>query len=146
MTSQNSNQIIISDNNLPVCIQAYQWTFTNNTGNITWASTCAIPSNLPTKRVWNFNLSGNINKSSKQHILIGDFSKVKTFGYNITFEGPIQGTITINGKVLDANKYINWTYDRDAKIMTWKLVNKLCKKRSLISFNIFINDYSQNMD
>lgn len=127
MTFQNPNQIIIPNNNLLFCIQDYQWTFVNNTGNITWATSCAIPSNLITKRVWNLNLSGNINKSSKQHVLIGNFNKVKTFGYTITFEGPIQGIITINGKELDANKYMDWTYDSETKIMTWTISN-LCQK------------------
>lgn len=142
MTNQNRNKIVIPNNNLSVCVQAYQWKFVNNTGNITWATTCAIPSNIPTKRVWNINLSGNINKKSYKHILKGDFNKVKTFGYNITFEGPIQGTITIDGKVLDANKYINWNYDDKKQIMIWTITN-LCKK-GLFEMNIFINDASCN--
>jgi len=115
MTTQNRNEIVIPNNNLPICIQAYQWEFVNNTGNVIWASSCAIPSNIPTKRVWNFNLSGNIKKLSNKYVLVGDFSKVNTYEYIITFEGPIQGTIIMNGKVLDANKYINWNYDEKNK-------------------------------
>jgi hypothetical protein len=113
-----SNQIIIPNNNLPVCIQEYEWKFLNDSGNVTWATSCAIPSNVELNRVWNFNLSGNIIKTSNIHILVGDFNKVKTYGYTITFEGPLQGTITINGQVLDANKFIDYKYDSDKKIMT----------------------------
>jgi hypothetical protein len=72
-----SNQIIIPNNNLPVCIQSYDLTFLNNTGSISWATSCANPSNTAFMRVWNLNFSGTINKSSLEHTLVGDFSKVK---------------------------------------------------------------------
>jgi len=138
----SNTQIVIPDNNLPICVQRYQFKFLNDTGNVTWTTSCAVPSNIPFKRVWNFNLSGNIIKSSNKHILIGDFSKVVTEGYSITFEGPIQGTIIIQNQILDANKYMKYEYDSDKKIMTWTITN-LCKT-GLFEMNLFINDNTAN--
>jgi hypothetical protein len=133
-----SNQIVIPDNNLPVCVQRYEFKFTENDGIVTWTTACAIPSNLSTKRVWNFNISGNIDKKLCRHILRGDFSQVKTFGYKISFEGPIQGTITINGRVLDANKYMDYRYDPDTLVMRFMLKN--LNEIGLFELNLVIND------
>jgi hypothetical protein len=106
-------QIIIPDNNLPFCVQKYKFEFIKPENFINWSTACAIPSNLSGKRVWNFNISGEISKTFYKHIIKGSFKNVDSFGYTKSFEGFIQGTIIIKGRVFDANKYM--TYKNNKK-------------------------------
>ena len=130
----------VPDSNLSICLQNY--TLTDNDGSVQWSTVSAIPSNEPGKRVWNFNVSGKLTKKSVKHVLIGNFENVNSFGYTISFEGPLQGTIVIRGKVLDASNYITYNYDQNKKEMTFE-INHL-DKRGLYILNLFINDSSCN--
>lgn len=133
----SNNQIIIPNNNLPICIQKYNFNFKNNDGIINWATVCANPSSKIDKRVWNIVLSGNFLKCSKYYILEADFSKVNSNGYQISLEGPLQGIFIVNSKVYNANDYLGYTWNIETKKLV--LYIEKCSK-GLFEINININD------
>ena len=114
--------ISIPNQNQPICLQKYKFVFVNSSGVLNYSTVCSIPSNLSLKRVWNFMISGKLLKNKNKFFLIeGDFSEVKDFGYNITLDQPLQGIFTINNLILDANKYVSFTYDKSTKKLQLKI-------------------------
>lgn len=150
------SQTIIPDNNLPVYLQEYvveikeeddrlPFDSLKKAGVVNYSTVGAIPSNLPAKRVWEFNTQGSFLPNVDTYFIVYDFSKVDYNNKNgISFEDILSGTITICNHVLDASKYLRYRQDNLFLIITLdtsKLKFKI-KKEVLFSFNIVINDDS----
>lgn len=131
----------IPNNNLAIFIQDFVFDFIKHTGQVNWVTCSVNPSNKSKKRVLNLVMSFTIFKQAREHILVGDFSNVNFEGFTFNLEGSIQGTITIQSKVLDANKYIRYNYDQNNKKITLYLKNLNIGSGFL---DIYLNDNASN--
>ena len=64
---------------------------------------------------WNFIGTYCFTNESSEFTLIYDFTNSDIPEDNVIFQGQLQGTITYNGLVYDASKYMNYSYKNDEK-------------------------------
>ena len=74
-----------------------------------------LPGREPFFYNWNFIATYHFNNKSSEFTLIYDFIDSDIPEDNVIFQGQLQGTITYNGLVFDASKYINYSYKNDEK-------------------------------
>lgn len=88
-----------------------------------------VPKNQTDDRVWFITFDGTLYYTKQEKIILQfDFTETDDFGYNATFEGPLQGMMVLNETILPAKKYIS--YDADIENRKWDLHITLpkCKK------------------
>ena len=74
-----------------------------------------LPGKEPSFYNWNFIATYSLSNKSSTFHLIYDFTDSDIPDENVIFEKQLQGTITYNGLVFDATKYINYSYNNDEK-------------------------------
>jgi len=96
----------ISNNNLAVYLQGVS-VQPSSTITTDYFVTASLPSSAENRRVWNFTTQGTITGTST---LTLDYTQAHTAcpAYNITFEGALNGTLTIHNQVFSANKYVSY--------------------------------------
>ena len=114
-------------------------------GSVLYTTVGAIPSNEPEARVWQLNLSGSLKPGVEKYYIVYDFQNVNyKYKDRITFENAITGTFTICGRVLDASKYLDYTYCDETLLLTIIIETKKwdfrLKKETTISYQIQIDD------
>lgn len=92
---------------------------------------------------WNFLGTYHLSKKSSTFQFIYDFTESDIPEDNVIFEKPLQGTITYNGLVFDASKYINYGYNNDEKkvIFTFyqsRLPEDLVRSKNTLFMNIIL--------
>jgi hypothetical protein len=121
-------------NNQTVSLQ----NFTVDIFQTNFATITFIPSNVPSKRVANFLLSGTINSQTITY----DLSKVISQGYNVTFEGSVYGTLQVNNQSYIANEYMKPFIDLKKKTITFTIENIPITEQSTVFYNVFLNDHT----
>jgi hypothetical protein len=137
---------LISSTNLPVYLQNY--TFSSG-GVLTPYFTIVggLPTNQSLRRTWNLVTAGMILLSGApaQIIFTYDFSGVVS-SYNVTIDGTLAGTFTLDGQVYDAATYFATpTYNYRKNILTLTLdLSKISLNTTGgdFSFNLFLADAS----
>jgi len=81
-----------------------------------YASVGVVTTNSPGNRQWQFTWNGSFS-STKAFQIIYDFSAVDTYGYNITFEGNLNGFLTVDGEIYAADKYITYIPQTEQDIL-----------------------------
>jgi hypothetical protein len=81
-----------------------------------YASVGVVTTNSPGNRQWQFTWNGSFS-STKAFQIIYDFSAVDTYGYNITFEGNLNGFLTVDGQIYAADKYITYIPQTEQDIL-----------------------------
>jgi len=114
-------------------------------GSVLYTTVGAIPSNEPEARVWQLNLSGSLKPGVEKYYIVYDFQNVNyKYKDRITFENSVTGTFTICGRVLDASKYLDYTYCDETLLLTIIIETKKwdfrLKKETTISYQIQIDD------
>ena len=136
--------------NSPIYFKKVQFNITD--GYLRYASVGAIPStninsfnpnDLYKKRIWNFNITAILKKSSTNEYTItinGNNIEPKPVG--ISFEGDLTGVVSIKGKVIDANRYVKYEWKSSDPYEITLFFTSPCtiKKEALVNFNININD------
>lgn len=99
----------ISSNNLAVYIQGVTVTPSSNI-TTEYFVTASLPSCIKNKRVWQFTTQGTITGPDTAVITL-DYTKahINCPEYNITFEGALNGTLTIHNQVFSANKFMSYS-------------------------------------
>lgn len=100
--------ITIPPQNLAIFLQKFSVTAPGAASFLSnYSSVGVMTTNAPQKRQWQFTFNGSfISRSSFE--IVYDFSKVNTYGYSITFEGDLNGFLTIDGKIYAADKYLSY--------------------------------------
>lgn len=102
----DTNVVTIPPQNLAIFLQKFTvsapdaLTFLSN-----YNSVGVMTTNAPSKRQWQFTFNGYFTSKSLFEIIY-DFSQVDTYGYSITFEGNLNGFLTVDGKIYAADKYL----------------------------------------
>jgi len=134
---------LISSTNLPIYLQNY--TFSTSGGVLTpyFSIVGGLPTNQSLHRTWNLATAGTILLSGApaQIIFTYDFSGVVS-SYNITIDGTLAGTFTIDGQVYDAATYFATpTYNKNILTLTLDLSKiSLNTTGGDFSFNLFLAD------
>lgn len=102
-----------------------------------------LPGREPFFYNWNFIATYSFNNKSSEFTLIYDFTNSDIPEGNVTFQGQLQGTMTYNGLVFDASKYINYNYIYEEKkiIFTFyqnRLPKELIKVKNTLSINLIV--------
>lgn len=102
---------------------------------------------LPGKEVgfynWNFIATYHLSNKSSTFTFTYDFTDSDIPEDNVIFEEPLQGTITFNGLVFDASKYINYSYNNDEKKVYFtfyqgRLPEELIRSKNTLFMNIIL--------
>jgi len=114
-------------------------------GSVLYTTVGAVPSNVPEARVWQLDLSGSLKPGVEKYYIVYDFQNVNyKYKDRITFENSVTGTFTICGRVLDASKYLDYTYCDETLLLTIIIETKKwdfrLKKETTISYQIQIDD------
>ena len=107
----------------------------------------AIPSNETGKRVWELNLSGELQPNHPVYYIVYDFQRVDyKYKDKITFENIVTGTLNICGRVLDASKYIEKSFCDGNETLTIKIDTRKwdfrIKKKVKFSYRLNVDDSS----
>ena len=139
----------IQDKNLPIYLQKYtlqvvcDGNLSQECGSIEYSTVGVLPSNVKKKRVWNLTGNGTLKKHNGDYILLYNFSKVDA-QFAITFQNKMDGLITVCGRVLDANKCTNYSYDLSKKTLTITIDQSRwgfsVKRETEFSFDLQLND------
>lgn len=116
-------------------------------GSVLFSTVSVNPSNVPMKRVWNINLSGYLKPNVHKYYITFDFHKVdwgEGDKQTISFEDDPIGTFNVCGRVLNATKYINFTFCSETETVTIIIDTSKwdfrLKREAAFSFNINLND------
>lgn len=136
----------ISSNNLAVYLQGVS---VEPSSNLTseYFVTASLPSSTSLRRVWQFTTQGTV-KGPDTATLTLDYTQAHENcpEYNITFEGALNGTLTVKNQVFSANKFISYSL-----VSTYVLVLTLKIPKSIqkcfgpgttqnYSFSVYLND------
>ena len=114
-------------------------------GKATYNTVGAIPSNEAGKRVWELNLSGELEPNHPVYYIVYDFQRVD-YKYKITFENIVTGTLNICGRVLDASKYIEKSFCDGNRTLTIKIDTRKWdfrfRKKVRFSYRLNVDDSS----
>jgi Pectate lyase superfamily protein len=72
-----------------------------------YASVGVVTTNNPGNRQWQFTWNG-VFSSTESFEIMYDFSHVNTYGYSITFEGNLNGFLTLDGKNYASDNYMTY--------------------------------------
>ena len=136
----------ISSTNLAVYLQGVSVTPSSNLTS-QYFVTASLPSSASTKRVWQFTTQGTITGPDTATLTL-DYTQAHENCplYNITFEGALNGTLTVHTQVFSANKFISYqltsTY---VLVLTLKIPKSIQEcfgpaTTQNYSFDVFVND------
>ena len=113
-------------------------------GSVLYTTVGAIPSNVPSKRVWDFNLTGYLKPKIDKYYIVYDFSEVNYQNKKVTFENMLSGTFRICGQVLDASKLLDYKFCDSKLTLTIIIDTKKwdfrIKKEAIFSYQLNVND------
>jgi len=114
-------------------------------GSVLYTTVEAIPSNEIGKRVWQLDLSGSLKPGVDTYYIVYDFQNVNyKYKDKIKFEDEVTGTLNICGRVLDANRFLDYDYCDETLTLTiiinGKKLDFRWKKEVQFSYNINVND------
>lgn len=138
----------IDCNNLTISLQNVLCRFMNpRVGSISYTTVALLPSNKRFFRVWNFQISGIFypQLNDDQDMIVFDFSNVDYKNkQGITFEGPVQGTITIGKKCLyNSQEWIppyGYYLDSEKNMLSFSILLSRHKTNKTFFINLFLND------
>ena len=114
-------------------------------GTATYNTVGAIPSNKAGKRVWELNLSGELEPNHPVYYIVYDFQRVD-YKDKITFENIVTGTLNICGRVLDATKYTEKSFCDGNRTLTIKIDTRKWdfrfRKKVRFSYRLNVDDSS----
>jgi len=138
----------ISRNNLAVYLQGVT---VEPSTNITseYFVTASLPSSASLRRVWQFTTQGTITGPEVATLTL-DYTQahINCPLYNITFEGALNGLLTIHNQVFSANKFMSYTLTSAYVIvLSIKIPKAILEcfgsgKTENYSFSVYVNDDS----
>jgi hypothetical protein len=135
----------ISQNNLAVYLQGVTVTPSSNLTS-EYFVTASLPSSASTKRVWQFTTQGKVTGPDTATLTL-DYTQAHENcpDYNITFEGALNGSLTVHNQVFSANKYMSYklvsTYVLEISVKVPKNILKCYGTTpQAYYFNVNIND------
>lgn len=137
----------IVSNNLPICLQRFQVSYTGDLGVVKYSNVCLYPTFTPGSRSWNFVQQVELTPTQQNfYTFTYDFTNV-IFPpeYIISFTGPVQGVMTIGNSVTSINvqKYMSYTYNFFDRTIEFTLqLPCVLKRTAFCMLNLFINDGS----
>lgn len=144
-------QQVIPDENIPIYLQKFTVSIeddlNNIVGNEIYNTVGAIPSNVPFKRVWSLNLTGELSSHAEKYFIIYDFSGVD-FEYKnqVSFENIITGIFFICGRIMDARKFISYSFSDEKFLLKLEIDTRKwdfrIKKPTTFSYELKLNDKS----
>lgn len=144
----DTSECQLASNNLAVYLQGVS---VSSSTNVTseYLTTATLPSSKINRRVWQFCSQGIITGPGTATIQL-DYTQahLKCPTYGITFEGPLNGTLTVHNQVFSANKYISYTlvstYVLELTVTIPKRIQECYGTTTPQSyfFNVYINDSS----
>jgi len=136
----------ISSNNLAVYLQGVT---VEPSTNITseYFVTASLPSSASLRRVWQFTTQGTITGPETATLTL-DYTQAHENcpEYNITFEGALNGTLTVKNQVFSANKFMSYTLTSAYVLVLTLRVPKSIQEcfgpgtTQNYSFSVFLND------
>ena len=136
--------------NLAIYLQGVTVTTSDNITS-EYFVTGSLPSSAPTRRVWQFLSQGTITGPLEATLTLDYTQAHETCPeYNITFEGALNGTLTIHNQVFSANKFISYRLSLTnpyVLVLTIKIPKTILQcygetTPQAYSFNLFLNDAS----
>jgi hypothetical protein len=99
---------MIPEENVAIYLQKFVVTAPSaTTFSSSYASVGVVTTNSPGNRQWQFTWNGSFS-STQAFEIIYDFSQVNTYGYQIRFEGNLNGFITVDGQIYASDKYMKY--------------------------------------
>ena len=136
----------ISRNNLAVYLQGVS---VEPSSNLTsqYFVTASLPSSASLRRVWQFTTQGTITGPDTATLTL-DYTQahINCPLYNITFEGALNGLLTIHNQVFSANKFMSYTLTSAYVLVLTLRVPKSIQEcfgpgtTQNYSFSVFLND------
>jgi len=136
----------ISRNNLAVYLQGVT---VEPSSNITseYFVTASLPSSASLRRVWQFTTQGTITGPEVATLTL-DYTQAHENcpDYNITFEGALNGTLTVKNQVFSANKFMSYTLTSAYVIVLSIKIPKSIQEcfgpttTQNYSFSVYVND------
>jgi hypothetical protein len=136
----------ISSNNLAVYLQGVS---VEPSTNLTsqYFVTASLPSSVSTKRVWQFTTQGTITGPDVATLTL-DYTQayINCPLYNITFEGALNGLLTVKNQVFSANKFMSYTLTSAyVLVLTLRIPKTILEcfgpgKTQHYSFDVYVND------
>lgn len=125
----NIRQSIIPSTQLPIYLTYYATEISPPTaGDILFTTVCLVPTNQYSKRIWHLQVQGHLKQDVQGMEVLFRFpentvnEQLDTL-FLIGFEGPLSGTMIVNGKVLDASIYWTYLYTSDVKTLNLRFTN-----------------------
>lgn len=141
---------VIPVNNIPVYLQKYTIHILDESsldkkGDVQYGTVGALPSNKREARVWDINLTGQLEPNVEKYKIVYDFSNVNyRYKEQISFENDISGTFRICGHMLDASKIMSYEYSDENSTLSLIIDTKKwgfrLKRKVLFSFSINVDD------
>jgi hypothetical protein len=136
----------INSNNLAVYLQGVSVTPSSNLTS-EYFVTASLPSSASLRRVWQFTTQGTITGPDTATLTL-DYTQahINCPDYNITFEGALNGLLTIHNQVFSANKFMSYTLTSAYVIvLSIKIPKAILEcfgpgKTQNYSFSVFVND------
>ena len=139
-------------NNVPVYLQKYTVSIFDeksleSKGAVQYGTVGAIPSNKIAARVWDIQLTGQLEPNVEKYKIVYDFSNVDyKYKKGISFENTISGTFRICGQIIDASKIMSYEYSDEKSLLSIIINTKKwgfkIRKKALFSYSISVDDSS----
>lgn len=139
-------------NNVPVYLQKYTVSIFDeksleSKGEVQYGTVGAIPSNKIAARVWDIQLTGQLEPNVEKYKIVYDFSNVDyKYKKGISFENTISGTFRICGQMIDASKIMSYEYSDEKSLLSIIINTKKwgfkIRKKVLFSYSINVDDSS----
>jgi hypothetical protein len=131
--------------NIPIALQNYGVAFYPlSDGLVRWATVIANTSFVQESRVWNIKIAGYLTPiTTPTYQIILFLEKIQSPIGEITFEGPVDGILTLGQKcVFNATSIVSYTFDEQNKTISLfiKLSRPLTRQKQF-EINIDINDH-----
>jgi len=134
-----------SNNNLAIYLQGVSVSTSSNL-SFEYFTTASLPSSAMFRRVWLFTTQGTLSGTTSTLTLNYTEAITQCPLYNITFEGALNGNLTIHNQVFSANKYITYELtSRYVLVLTIKTPKKILECYDATTpqpyfLSVFIND------
>ena len=142
----------ISSQNLAVYLQDVTVTPSSNMTS-EYFVTASLPSSASLRRVWQFTSQGTITGPEIATLTL-DYTQayINCSDYNITFEGALNGLLTIHNQVFSANKFMSYQLTSAyVLVLTLKIPKSILEcfgpgKTQNYSFSVYVNDSTNTIN
>ena len=136
---------IIPIENLPNYLRKYKVSIQSSInqksiGSVIYTTFGKLPSKESTPDLLSLNLTASIQPGHQSIDILYDLNETENMSEHFQFENTVGGSVAICGKVLDASKMLQYSYDNVTKQLVITIsVNFVIHKETLLVLDIFLN-------